>query len=236
MKPELGWGAAAAVAIVAALGISSQPGSKPPASAAGAPQVAKSGVQPKALKSAPKGQCADSISLLDHFFLHQKIAAPDECYQPADEAKRDPDFDPSFVIATFPDPLHTHFSLLFDRFIEAIQQGAQDEFYEYDSSWLPWETEEPSLALLPDQDEAQDRKEKREDQPGILLFRSTGDEPYKKALIVFIVGEEPTRGIHRTQFENAVKWIEALQDGTKSSPVAILGPTFSGSLPSLKQL
>ena len=243
MKPELGWGAAAAVAIVAALGISSQPGSKPPASAAGAPQVAKSGVQPKALKSAPKGQCADSISLLDHFFLHQKIAAPDECYQPADEAKRDPDFDPSFVIATFPDPLHTHFSLLFDRFIEAIQEGAQDEGYEYDSSWLPWETEEPSLSSLPDQDQAQDRKEKREDQPGILLFRKTSegpappDAPYKNALIVFIVGEEPTRGIHRTQFENAVKWIEAFQEhGPKNPPVAILGPSFSGSLPSLRQL
>jgi hypothetical protein len=51
------------------------------------------------------------------------------------------------------------------------------------------------------------------------------------------VGEEPTRGIHRGQFENAVAWIEKLQKhGTKSSPVGILGPTFSGSLPSLGEL
>src|ERR1035441_4565238 len=244
MKQELAWGAAAAVAIVAAVGISSQPGSKPAGSAAAGRQGAKSAVQSKPPKGA-QPQCADSISLLEHFFLHENVAAPDVCYEPGGQAatssQPDPEFQPTFVIATVPDPLHTHFSLLFDRFIEAIQQGAQDEGYEYDSSWLPWETEEPALVMLADQDEADDRKTKREDQPGILLFRNAKDtpsspnEPYKKALIVFIVGEEPTRGIHRMQFENAVAWIEALQrhDGP---PVAILGPTFSGSLPSLNEL
>jgi hypothetical protein len=32
--------------------------------------------------------------------------------------------DLTFVIASVPDPLHTHFSLSFDRLMEAIQQGA----------------------------------------------------------------------------------------------------------------
>jgi len=249
MKQELAWGAAAAVAIVAAVGISSQPGGKPPASGSAGRQGAKSAVQSKPPKGA-QPQCSDSISLLEHFFLHENVAAPDVCYEPGGQpvaaSKPDPEFQPSFVIATVPDPLHTHFSLLFDRFIESIQQGAQDEGYEYDSSWLPWETEEPALALLVDQDEADDRKTKREDQPGILLFRNSKETPgapytpytpYKKALIVFIVGEEPTRGIHRKQFENAVAWIKALQKhGTKGSRVSILGPTFSGSLPSLEEL
>lgn len=256
MKQELTWGAAAAVAIVAAVGISSQPGSKTPATSTAAQlRGGKSALRSKPSKSV-QPECADSISLLEHFFLHEKIAAPNSCYEstgkPATASGRpdvsssavsnpalppDPDFQPSFVIATVPDPLHTHFSLLFDRFIEAIQQGAQDEGYEYDSSWLPWETEEPPLALLEDQEKADDRKTKREDQPGILLFRNANDAPYKKALIVFIVGEEPTRGIHRTQFENAVSWIVALRKhGLKSSPAAILGPTFSGSLPSLTEL
>ena len=247
MKQELAWGAAAAMAIVAAVGISSQPGSKPAASASAGRQGVKSAVQAKPAKGV-QPQCADSISLLEHFFLHEQVAAPDVCYQPGGQqatvaSNPDPEFQPTFVIATVPDPLHTHFSLLFDRFVEAIQQGGQDEGYEYDSSWLPWETEEPALALLTDQDEADDRKTKREDQPGILLFRNSHETPssphtpYKKALIVFIVGEEPTRGIHRKQFENAVAWIEALQrHGTKSPPVAILGPTFSGSLPSLNEL
>ena len=240
MKQELAWGAAAAMAIVAAVGISSQPGNKLPSNAAaGRTLPAKNAVRSKPSKGV-QPQCADSISLIEHFFLHDTIAGPDVCYaSPGNTtgATTDKDFQPTFVIATFPDPLHTHFSLLFDRFIEAIQEGAQDEGYEYDSSWLPWLTDEPSLALLGDQDEADDRKTKREDQPGILLFRNANDAPYKKALIVFIVGEEPTRGIHRMQFENAVAWIRALQShGTESSPVAILGPTFSGSLPSLAEL
>jgi hypothetical protein len=249
MKQELTWGAAAAVAIVAAVGISSQPGSKPAANASTGRQAVKSAVRSKPSKGV-QPQCADSISLLEHFFLHETIAAPAACYEsvgqpgtatPAPNVSNpdatDPEFQPSFVIATLPDPLHTHFSLLFDRFIEAIQQGAQDEGYEYDSSWLPWETGEPSLALLDDQEKADDRKTKREDQPGILLFRNANDAPYKKALIVFVVGEEPTRGIHRTQFENAVAWITALRKhGPKGSPVAILGPTFSGALPSLAEL
>lgn len=249
MKQELAWGAAAAVAIVAALGISSQPGGKSAESASTGRQGAKSGASLNASKTskatAAKGaqpQCTDSIELLDHFFLHANVAAPGVCYEsgrapaPASSAP-DPDFQPSFVIATLPDPLHTHFSLLFDRLVEAIQQGAQDEGYEYDSSWLPWETDEPSHSSLKDQDQADDRKTMREDQPGILLFRRANQAPYKKALIVFIVGEEPTRGIHRTQFENAVEWITALQGhGTKGSRVAILGPTFSGSLPSLTEL
>ena len=239
MKQELVWGAAAAMAIVAAVGISSQPGSKPATDVPAGRAATKSAVQSKASKGA-QPECADSISLIEHFFLHDTIAAPGVCYaSPATPAAAtlDPEFQPTFVIATFPDPLHTHFSLLFDRFIEAIQEGAQDEGYEYDSSWLPWETEDPSLALLADQDEADDRKTKREDQPGILLFRNANEAPYKKALIVFIVGEEPTRGIHRMQFENAVAWIRALQGhGSGGSPVAVLGPTFSGSLPSLAEL
>jgi hypothetical protein len=234
MKQELTWGAAAAVAIVAAVGISSQPGSKTPTTDGA--QVTKSAVRSKPSKGV-QAECAESIALLEHFFLHGNIAAPEFCTAPPASPEPDPDFQPKFVIATFPDPLHTHFSLLFDRFIEAIQQGAQDEGYEYDSSWLPWETEEPSLALLDDQEKAEDRKSTREDQPGILLFRNANDAPYKKALIVFIVGEEPTRGIHRSQFVNAVSWIKGLRKhGTMGTPVTILGPTFSGSLPSLAEL
>lgn len=189
----------------------------------------KGGVQP---------QCADSIPLLDHFFLQESVTGPASCYEvPPTPTPLPPKYQTRFVIATFPDPLYTHFSLLFDRFVEAIQQGAQDEQYVYDSSWLPWETEESSFALLPDQDEADDRKDKREDQPGMLLFRGTAASPYQKALIVFVVGEESTRGIHRPQFENAVAWIRALQQPSdKRTSVGILGPTFSGSFPSLAEL
>jgi hypothetical protein len=140
--------------------------------------------------------------------------------------------------------------LTFDRLAESIQQGAQDEGYFYDSSWLPWETEEKPLVLLDDQDKADGEKKAREEQPGVLLFRGKPEdcnapippqkwtpakEPYCGGLAVFVVGEEPTGGIHKRQFENAVRWIAALAP-SRSKQVKILGPTFSGSLPSLAQL
>ena len=98
-----------------------------------------------------------------------------------------------------------------------------------------------------DQDKAEEQIKAREDQPGILLFRrgavrksAMEDKPYEDGLVVLVVGEEPTSGLHKRQFENAVAWINALRPqmpGTVASkPVKILGPTFSGSLPSLAQL
>lgn len=241
MKQELAWGTAAAMAIVAAVGISSQSGGKPETTAS-AERSGKTVISAKApTKGTPENgvlpQCADIIPLLERFFLHEKITGPPVCYgQVTSPRPLDSKFQTKFLIATLPDPLHTHFSLLFDHFVEAVQQGAQDENYEYDSSWLPWETEEATFTSLKDQDEAEDRKEKREAQPGVLLFRSHSDAPYQKALIVFVVGEEPTRGIHRAQFENAVAWIRALQSSDERTSVGILGPASSGAFPSLADL
>ncbi len=96
---------------------------------------------------------------------------------------------------------------------EAIEEAAQDDDYVYDSSWLPWETEQASYVHIDDQDKAEKRKEQQEDQPGILLFRrplpdqnpgTVPVSPFEDGLAVLIVGEEPTGGIHRRQFENAL--------------------------------
>ncbi len=250
MKQEMRWGALAAVAIAAAVGISSRSTGGPQGSAPAVRLAQQKATQSKTNQKTVQTQCSELKDLLQAFFLSENVALPGVCYQATDGAaagagdkSKDTGFQPKFIIATLPDPLHTHFSLLFDRFIEAIQQGAQDEGYEYDSSWLPWETEEPSFALLPDQDAEDDRTKAREDQPGILLFRKATPKdhqgaraPYQEALIVFIVGEESTRGIHRTQFRNAAAWITALQASSGRPSVGILGPTFSGSFPSLSEL
>src|SRR5215469_16423631 len=148
MKQELAWGTAAAVAIVAAVGISSQPGSKSGTNSSGEGQSGKAALTAKVIregtaKGTAEAQCVDSVELLEHFFLGEKITGPASCYaakHPATPLASK--FQTNFIIATLPDPLHTHFSLQFDRYIEALQQGAQDERYLYDSSWLPWETEE----------------------------------------------------------------------------------------------
>jgi hypothetical protein len=218
--------------------------------------------------------CSDLEDVLQAFFVTEAVSAPGDCLEDTNKnasADKNKNSQPStipatnkspneliaraahlkFVIAIVPDPIHTHFSLLFDRFAEAIQQGAQDQGYEYDSSWLPWDTSEQDFPILSDEDAADERKSDREDEPGVLLFRnskttdppnSACDDPselyaYCRGLAVFVVAEEPTRGIHRKQFENAVKWIEALRYSKQPAPeISILGPTFSGSLPSLRQL
>src|ERR1700758_2164501 len=135
MKQELGWGTAAAVAIVAAVGISSQPGVKPDANSSAERQNGKTIVPSKAPTkgASEKGtlpQCAESIALLEHLFLHEKITGPPACYTDKQApTPLDSNFKTGFIIATLPDPLHTHFSLSFDRLVEAIQEAAQDEGY-----------------------------------------------------------------------------------------------------------
>ena len=143
-----------------------------------------------------------------------------------------------FSIATVPDPVSTHLSLLFDRIVESTQQAAQDNNYSYDSSWFPWNPTEKDYPLLADQQAAGVLQAIEETQPGVMLFRRAlhaSNDPYGGGLVIFVVGEQPTGGIRDEQFENALAWIGRLGglDGTRG--LRILGPTFSGSLPSLQR-
>jgi hypothetical protein len=261
MKREGGlWATAAVLGIVATVGTSTPQPKPSPAPGILQSTESSSSVNLLAMQSIDKGPCGDLEKRLQSFLLvdESEIVAPASCYpgerQPAPSQKlliRATQL--RFIIATLPDPLHTHFPLSFDRSAEAIQQAAQDDRYIYDSSWLPWETEQSSYARIGDQDQAETRTEQHEDQPGVLLFRRSlhgnhakhgaqdelNDLPFETGLAVLIVGEEPTGGIHRRQFENAVQWIQALQASNKGDlrvPLQILGPTFSGSIPSLVEL
>ncbi|MGC2111920.1 MAG: phage holin family protein [Candidatus Korobacteraceae bacterium] len=161
-----------------------------------------------------------------------------------------------YIIATLPDPMHTHFPLLFDRLTEALQQGAQDQGYNYDDSWLPWSDQTHSYDRLEDQQKAGALSDAKEKQPGVLVFRkalSSSDIekcgkagpttlpcllPYSEGLVVFVVGENPTGGINLEQFNNAVAWVRKLSataDPKVPLDIKILGPYFSGSFPSLAQ-
>jgi hypothetical protein len=276
MRQEAGWTAAIAVAIAAALGVTSQHGEKPlgdqSVSARTASQRDLNG--PTIGVDLSLGPCAQIEKHLRSFLGiddSRLTVVPESCYglpkravtgpvkansanRLRDAAKNITSNDLSdlrFMIATLPDPTHTHFPLEFDRMSEAIQQGASDEGYVYDSSWLPWITKDSTFGNLQDQDTADSRKEAQEEQPGILLFRRKTDAPsaqsgsasailpYQEGLVVFIVAEEPTQGIHRDQFQNATAWIAALQTSDPNKhrlPAIILGPSFSGSVYSLAGL
>jgi len=215
--------------------------------------------------------CSSLEDEFEEFLAVKNLRPPPQCYDQGEGNGDYPDLSQKtsqlkFVIAFLPDPAHTHLSTVFDQFAIAIQEGAQDENFDFDRSWFPWDDEDSQYALLADEKAFDREKELKENEPGVILFRrktlecvdtaakeqkSCGVESggtaekfggglsgnYRKGLVVFVVGEEATHGIHRDQFQNALAWIAALQPGSRATGerVAILGPTFSGSLPSLTQ-
>jgi len=232
----------AMVAVIAVavtyLGISNLPGKAPDVTGGTPPNKVTSAATRESVALADSA-CAAIQKRLSRLIVEP--ALPDSCYpdekpqnvrlsQPASPQVR-------FVIAIVPNPVTTHLSLLFDRSVEIIQQAAQDELYSYDSSWLPWTASPKEYALLADQDAADRIQARQERQPGILVFRGPlsrpAAPPYQSGLIVLLVSDQPTGGISDAQFENAVAWIARLQGDKLDRPLTILGPTFSGSLPSL---
>src|SRR5271165_3763523 len=277
MKREGTIGAAAFLAIAAVVGVSVQPGPRQTESgrALHGSEAARSKPSPtKKSGKTPenKSGCTGLRDELEDFLAIKDLVLPEHCYEPENYPGNIPRDDLTqktshlkVVIALMPDPVHTHLSTLFDQFAVAIQEGAQDEKYDFDGSWLPWDDEETPYALLDDEKTSNLEKENKENQPGVILFRKAMDCPekpgkqqlackevwsapakkdedalsnsYREGLVVFVVGEEATHGIHKEQFRNALAWIAALQpNNLKGKPLAILGPTFSGSLPSVAQI
>ena len=149
-----------------------------------------------------------------------------------------------FVIAMVPDPAHTHLSLQTDRILESIMQGAQGSGYLFSRAYLPWDP-----AKHPESDDYLTRLNEsswqtdREGLPGLLIFRKAQPNNICEAarpLFVFIVGERPTGGIDKRQFQSALRIMAAIRDENKDNvskePLRILGPNFSGSLYSLDYL
>jgi hypothetical protein len=157
-----------------------------------------------------------------------------------------------FLIATVPDPVHTHLSLMFDRQVVAIEEAAQQAGYLFTRSYLPWDNvqhpENPDFNIRVQE---RDYEQLREKYPGVLIFHNAASkqdlEDGLRPLLVFLIGETPTGGINKSQFANALKAVEDICKENKTgcaepSPVGpkgdlfILGPTFSGSLYSLYSL
>ncbi len=155
-------------------------------------------------------------SLLTEYFGH-----------PANEST---DYTINFIIALVPDPVDSHAGWLFDPFLDAIQRAAESGGYVLDRYKIPWEmpkhaAKEKSLeAAKPNITEEEHRR-----SPGIVLFRDN-ENPHD-LLVVFLVGEIPTSGVHQKAFLTA---LEQIHDLRQSCEFKVLGPTFSGSISSLK--
>jgi hypothetical protein len=148
-----------------------------------------------------------------------------------------------FIIATAPDPTHTHLTLPFDREIAALIEGAQREGYLFARSFLPWDSaQHPESTSLATRSTAANWQSQKESLPGLLIFRKAlpkDPDEAARGLFVFVAGESPTSGINKQQFLNALDIMASIRKGaedTSKVPLLILGPSFSGSLYSLRYM
>ncbi len=140
------------------------------------------------------------------------------------------------LIATVPDPKDSRLDYLFDHHLDAIQRAIEAAGFVLDRHSLPWEKQKAA------QSQATATTPQRRDytrEPGVILFRKIkfGES---RLLLLFLVGETPTSGIHKTAFRNALNQFAALPDWLVEKPegqpipkIRLLGPTFSGSASSL---
>lgn len=159
-------------------------------------------------------------------------------------------FDMKFMVATVPDPIDSHVGWQFDPVIDAIQRAFEAERFVLDRFYFPWQIDTPKRS-----DPSKIDLPIHARYPGVILFRSAAlvpsptDEQLKvdrttidkpQLHVVLLVGETPTRGIHKIALARALDVIAAWEAATqrrKKSPalhVRILGPAFSGSSMSLR--
>ena len=162
------------------------------------------------------------------------------CVEPAGETQ----WQRRTILATVPDPELTHLALGFDRAVESIAWAVTDgdgdqERYTFDSYWFPWRAE-LGEETDPEKRKAAERdRDERLSKPGLMLFR--GRENPRRLLLVFLVGETPTSGINRAAFRKAWRYAKDLKNQELpmcggEACLGVLGPNFSGSMPSLDLL
>ena len=64
-----------------------------------------------------------------------------------DTSDHSPEPEISTIVATIPDPIHSHLALDFDRSVDAILLAAADNGYLGSYYWLPWRSHVNSLSL-----------------------------------------------------------------------------------------
>lgn len=121
------------------------------------------------------------------------------------------------LVALVPDPLDSHLAANFDQSLDAIQRAYNKSGYLLDRVWLPW-----------NRGAVRDRVYRR--VPGLLLFRKANP---RRLTAVLLVGETPKTGIHKNAFLEAVSLARELRSPSQG-PLPVLGPSFSGSAPSLR--
>ncbi len=149
-----------------------------------------------------------------------------------------------YLIATVPDPKDSRLYHLFDRYQDAIQRAIGEADYTFDRYWLPWDRSRTAAPVASPTDPRAPQMAiatRHLYEPGVILFRDKGGG--NRLLLLFMVGETPTGGIHKVAFRNALWQIEKLEGWMESKTkkatdksLRIISPCFSGSDASLATL
>lgn len=229
-----------------------------PGAAGKSSSVAAATQSPPAASPSASASGYSATEILKQFLYGQDIqvtVGPKEAFRRFIESPSDPRFKYSVdsIIATMPDPIETGFSVKLDDDIDAIQRAAEAEGYVLDRFKLPWPTPVERAASggnaeidqsddtepTPDNPPPPGGKPVLRSEPGVLLFR---DDYRHRLLVVFVVGETPTSGIHKPALRKALQQSCELHNAFVSSlhaadcgnncpppPINIMGPAFSGS-------
>src|SRR5438034_1170497 len=109
-----------------------------------------------------------------------------------------------FLVATVPDPVDSQVGWLFDVYLDAIQHAIVTNDYVLDRYTLPWECTREA-----EKDRADGSLVRpHEDRPGVVMFRHLSEQ---RLLVLFLVGETPTWGIHKKAFAHALDKITEFQ-------------------------
>jgi hypothetical protein len=139
------------------------------------------------------------------------------------------------LIATVPDPDASGLTYAFDLAVDAIQRALGQAGYTLVRFKLPWQTNPDAGTACPD-------------LPGFLVATKSPGDGYDEGrrIVVLLVGETPTAGVSSSQLTNARQFAEEANTrfrlakttsvaGSAERPILVLGPTFSGTAPSLRQ-
>jgi hypothetical protein len=234
--------------------------------------------------SAVKANSAVSGSLHGHFTVNQKSHDFDLGLDASPEDKEQacgtvigkrwgfPEFGPqddrnapqghvTAIIATVPDPAHTHMAMQFDRRIDAILQAASDNEYVSSYYWLPWKNRVVTVKAEDSFGDAEPGHDpERERQPGLIVLKhvpntnarnhrtDSAQEAYAQVIYLFLVAESPTLGVDGFQLRNAFRYENEMEtelrskftphpltfSAGKSGHIAIIGPVYTGSAGSFR--
>jgi hypothetical protein len=152
-----------------------------------------------------------------------------------------------YLIVTLPDPLAPALRAQFDSRLDAIQRAAEADNFIIDRLDFPWP--DPMKGTAAKGEAGEGSRSDRE--PGLILLRNRKE---RRLLLLFIVGERPTTGIHKRALRSALDqtaWLSRWRSASEQAidpflsvipPVAadsdapelrLMGPTYSGSADSL---